>query len=160
MQVELVSILWAIYSFLPAYVANATPILFGGGTPLDFGRNYLDGKPILGSHKTFRGIFFGLFFGTAIGLVQGDLRLALLLSTGALTGDLVSAFFKRRINQPPGAPVPLLDQLDFVVGAFLLSSILYTYSVENVFYVVLLTPPLHIVTNTVACLLNFKKEPW
>jgi len=53
-----------------------------------------------------------------------------------------------------------LDQLDFVVGALLLSSVLYTHSVEDVFYVVLFTPLFHILMNTFACLLNFKKEPW
>jgi CDP-2,3-bis-(O-geranylgeranyl)-sn-glycerol synthase len=160
MRLEPVLILWSIYSFLPAYIANATPILFGGGTSIDFGRSYLDGRPIFGSHKTFMGFASGLLFGTAMGLVQGDIRLALLLSLGALLGDLASAFFKRRINQPPGAPVPLMDQLSFVVGAFLLSSIFYTHSVESIFHVVLITPLIHVIMNTLAYLLKFKNEPW
>jgi len=160
MQLEFISVLLAVYSFLPAYVANATPILFGGGTPIDFGRRYLDGRPIFGSHKTLMGFASGLLFGTAMGIVQGDIRIALLLSLGALLGDLASAFFKRRIDQPPGAPVPLLDQLSFVAGAFLLSSILYAHSFESVFCVVLVTPLIHVIMNTLAYLLKFKKEPW
>jgi CDP-2,3-bis-(O-geranylgeranyl)-sn-glycerol synthase len=39
----------------PSYVANAAPLLFGGGRPLDGGRNFVDGNPIFGSHKTVRG---------------------------------------------------------------------------------------------------------
>src|SRR5437879_11131457 len=36
----------------PSYVANAAPLIFRRGTPIDGGRNLADGRPILGSHKT------------------------------------------------------------------------------------------------------------
>jgi len=39
----------AIWFFLPAYFANATPVVLGGGTPIDLGRNFLDGRRILGA---------------------------------------------------------------------------------------------------------------
>jgi CDP-2,3-bis-(O-geranylgeranyl)-sn-glycerol synthase len=29
---------------IPAYIANAFPVLLGGGLPLDFGKNFLDGN--------------------------------------------------------------------------------------------------------------------
>jgi len=59
-----------LYLYLPAYVANAAPVLLGGGKPLDGGRLWIDGRPILGGHKTFRGVFSALILGTLTGLAQ------------------------------------------------------------------------------------------
>lgn len=36
---------------LPAYIANATPVLFGGGMPVDFRRKFIDGERLLGDGK-------------------------------------------------------------------------------------------------------------
>ena len=49
----------ALKFIFPAYCANGTPVLAGGGTKMDFGRNFVDGKRIFGNNKTFRGFFFG-----------------------------------------------------------------------------------------------------
>ena len=48
-------VIYPLLYILPAYVANGAPVIFGGGTPLDFGRK-LGGKPIFGNHKTIRGL--------------------------------------------------------------------------------------------------------
>ena len=50
-------ILQALWLILPAYVANASAVLVGGGTPVDSGKNWKDGKRILGDGKTWRGFF-------------------------------------------------------------------------------------------------------
>src|SRR5437879_10217283 len=63
----------------PSYVANAAPLLLGGGTPLDGGRNFLDGERILGAHKTVRGLFAGIIAGSAIGLAESPVDGRLLL---------------------------------------------------------------------------------
>jgi len=42
----------ALKFIFPAYCANATPVLAGGGTKMDFGRNFVDGKPIQNHYKT------------------------------------------------------------------------------------------------------------
>ena len=60
----------ALLFIFPAYCANAVPVLAGGGTPMDFGKNFFDGKRIFGSHKTFRGFFFGLAIGILVGIVD------------------------------------------------------------------------------------------
>ncbi|HQL60331.1 MAG TPA: CDP-archaeol synthase, partial [Methanoculleus sp.] len=42
---------------LPAYVPNSAAALFGGGTPIDSGRTFGDGRRIFGDGKTYRGFF-------------------------------------------------------------------------------------------------------
>src|SRR5208283_808612 len=83
----------AIKFIFPAYCANATPVLAGGGTRMDFGRNFYDGKRIFGNNKTFRGFFFGLAIGVAVGLMECyafgfPILFAFLIPLGALLGDL------------------------------------------------------------------------
>ena len=42
----------ALKLIFPAYCANATPVLAGGGLPLDFGKNFVD-EGFLGKTKPF-----------------------------------------------------------------------------------------------------------
>ena len=139
LDLSLIMFLQAIWFILPAYTANGLPVLFGGGSPIDFGKTF-NGKRIFGDGKTIRGFVGGVLSGTLVGLTlfyvgpilnqsipesQGliDLSynpiLGLLISVGALTGDLVGSFIKRRLNLKRGAPAPFLDQITFLVFAFL-----------------------------------------
>lgn len=157
----------AIIFILPAYCANATPVIAGGGLPMDLGRKFIDGKPIFGKNKTSRGFFVGLIVGTCVGLGESTifkypLTFGLLLSLGALFGDLAGAFLKRRLGIAPGNLLPIVDQIDFVVGALifslLLSSSLLTW--ELALTVLLITPPIHLLTNFTAYKLGLKRNPW
>lgn len=157
----------AIIFILPAYCANATPVIAGGGLPMDLGRKFIDGKPIFGKNKTFRGFFVGLIVGTCVGLGESTifkypLTFGLLLSLGALFGDLAGAFLKRRLGIAPGNLLPIVDQIDFVVGALifslLLSPSLLTW--ELALTVLLITPPIHLLTNFTAYKLGLKRNPW
>ena len=56
-------ILQALWIILPAYVANASALLIGGGTPIDFGKKWKDGRRIFGDGKTWRGLISGAFLG-------------------------------------------------------------------------------------------------
>ena len=149
----------------PAYCANAVPVLAGGGRPLDWGKNFFDGKPILGKNKTFRGFFFGWFIGLMVGLVETmlfgyPLLFSVLSPLGALMGDLVGAFLKRRLNIAPGGLLPVIDQIDFVVGALLFSLPLSMIYWELAVAVILITPPIHLFTNFLAYKLKLKNDPW
>ncbi len=154
-----------LYIF-PAYSANAIPVIFGGGSPLDFGRTFKDGRPIFGSHKTFRGFFAGLAVGTLVGLGESFVftsynpLLGFLLSSGALLGDLAGAFVKRRIGLNPGAFMPVIDQIDFVLGALLFSLLLAPPSLIMAFIILAFTIPIHLLTNLLAYLLKAKNKPW
>jgi CDP-2,3-bis-(O-geranylgeranyl)-sn-glycerol synthase len=157
----------AIIFIFPAYCANATPVLAGGGLPIDLGRKFIDGKAIFGKNKTFRGFFVGLLVGTFVGLGESKvfkypLTFGLLLALGALFGDLAGAFLKRRLGIAPGNLLPVVDQVDFVVGALifslLISSSLLTW--ELALTVLLITPPIHMLTNFAAYKLRLKRNPW
>jgi CDP-2,3-bis-(O-geranylgeranyl)-sn-glycerol synthase len=83
-----------------------------------------------------------------------------LISLGSLLGDLVGAFIKRRMRLTPGFPLPLLDQLDFILGALLLSYPIYGFNSNATFIILLMTPPLHLATNASAYALRLKNTAW
>jgi len=158
-------IIEALKFIFPAYCANGAPVLAGGGLPLDFGKNFLDGKRIFGKNKTFRGFFFGLLIGGLVGLVEVGLFgypviFSFVSPFGALMGDLAGAFLKRRLNISPGGLLPVIDQIDFVVGAVVLSLPLSIVSWQLAAVVLIITPPIHLFTNYIAYRLKLKSNPW
>ena len=159
-MITLRQILEVIWIYLPAYFANASPVVFGGGGPIDAGLKWLDGKPLFGSHKTIRGTFFGIIMGTIIGVLQGNLAGGLLQSLGAILGDILFSFLKRRINMQPGDSLPLIDQLDFIVIAVILSFPIQQPSLFQILAIIVLTLPLHYLVNIVAWVFKLKKNPW
>jgi len=156
----------ALMFIFPAYSANAIPVITGGGLPMDFGKQFFDGKPIFGRNKTFRGFFSGLVVGTAVGFAESaffgyPIFFGLLLSLGALFGDLAGAFLKRRLGLAPGDLLPVMDQIDFIVGAILFSLPLRILSSwELVIAILIITPPIHLLTNFAAYKLGLKNNPW
>jgi CDP-2,3-bis-(O-geranylgeranyl)-sn-glycerol synthase len=149
----------------PSYVANAAPLLLGGGTPLDGGKNFFDGERILGAHKTVRGLVAGIVAGSVIGLAETPVDSHLLLGgfmigLGTVLGDLLGAFFKRRIRIQPGRPLPIVDQLDFVFGGLLLGQLVFPLSLWSILIVIVVTPPIHLGTNYGAYLLGIKRTRW
>jgi CDP-2,3-bis-(O-geranylgeranyl)-sn-glycerol synthase len=155
----------ALLFIFPAYCANAIPVLVGGGLPMDFGKNFLDGKRVFGSNKTFRGFFFGLTIGVLVGIVELLIFdyspfFVILPPLGALLGDMAGAFLKRRLGISPGDLLPVVDQIDFVIGALVFSIPLSILNWQLALVVILITPPIHLLTNFGAYKLGLKKHPW
>lgn len=181
-------IILSIWLMLPAYIPNNAAALFGGGTPIDFGRKFSDGKRILGDGKTYRGFILGSLCGLAVGLVEiitapyiaphlaafvdPDLfmRFSLIavitLPVGALSGDIIKSFFKRRIGFDRGAMLPIADQLDFVAGAWALTLLLdwswffANFTLTVIVTVIIITPILHLATNIIGFKMGKKNVPW
>jgi len=157
-------LLWlaeTIYIYLPAYIANATPVILGGGGPLDDGRNWVDGKPLFGDHKTIRGTLSGLAAGFIIGLLQRNPVRGALLSIGAIGGDLIVSFFKRRFDLKPGALLPIADQMGFIVFAVILVSLAEPAPTwDRAIGILAATLPIHYLTNVFAWILKLKSTPW
>jgi len=156
----------ALYFIVPAYTTNSTSLLLGGGKPIDFEARFIDGERIFGAHKTINGFLGGLAFGTMTALVEeltferGLGLTGFLVALGSVLGDLAGAFVKRRMKISPGNPLPVIDQLDFVAGALLLSYPFANYPLGMIVFVVLVTPPFHILTNAIAYVLKIKGAFW
>ncbi|HLE75573.1 MAG TPA: CDP-2,3-bis-(O-geranylgeranyl)-sn-glycerol synthase [Candidatus Bathyarchaeia archaeon] len=162
-------IIEALKFIFPAYCANAAPVIVGGGRPLDLGKNFFDGKPIFGKNKTFRGFFFGLAIGVMVGLAESlvfnypvpfSILFSVLSPLGALMGDLAGAFLKRRLGIAPGGLLPIIDQIDFAIGAILFSLPLAMMYWELAIAVIIITAPIHLFTNFLAYKLKLKNNPW
>ncbi len=153
-------VLTSIWIYLPAYLANAAPVPFGGGPPLDAGETWLDGKPFLGNHKTLRGCIVGILAGLLIGVLQGNMLSGLAQGVGAILGDLISSFFKRRWDVAPGESFPLLDQLDFIVVAVILSQPFTRATLTEIIIILVVTVPIHYLSNYVSWMLKMKEHPW
>ncbi len=153
-----------IYIF-PAYAANAAPVLFGGGMPLDLNRKFL-GKPIFGRHKTIRGLAAGLLAGLLFAFAESlfipyMLQAGILLGLGAMSGDLAGSFAKRRMGAKEGSKVFLLDQYPFLIFALLFSyPIKHLPGIPGILFLFILTGILHAFTNFSAHRLRLKKVPW
>lgn len=180
MSVTVLDVVHALIFIFPAYCANGAPVVFGGGRLIDGGKNFLDRKPLLGSHKTIRGFLAGLVIGTLVGFGEYVLfesshsfpflleisfspsfLLGFALSLGALIGDSMDSFIKRRLDIPPGSPLPVVDQLDFVMGALVFALIIGELpSLPITLIIVIITPPIHLLTNFLAYLIGVKKEWW
>ncbi len=142
-------ILFALWFLLPAAMANVSPILTNKipgfkdwQTPIDGGRMY-HGMPLLGPHKTWRGLVSGIIMATIVLWLQQllvartawaetlagsvdykqlpTLILGPLFGLGAIGGDAIESFFKRRLRIPSGHSWIPLDQLDYSIGGILVS---------------------------------------
>lgn len=165
---------------LPAYVPNSAAVILGGGTPIDGGRVHEDGRRLLGNGKTFRGLVLGILAGVLVGCVQlwvqtmdfpdvlprQTFLTVVTLSAGALAGDLVKSYFKRRRGMDQGRPWPIADQYDLVAGALLLtfiaapSWVLSNVTLPVLFWILVLTPLLHRAANLLGHSMGLKDVPW
>jgi CDP-diglyceride synthetase len=99
-------------------VANAAPVVARDflrnrlAMPIDGGATFADGRPILGSSKTFRGVVAAAL-ATAIcaPLLGIGWDIGLRVGIAAMAGDLASSFVKRRLNVRSGGRATGLDQL-------------------------------------------------
>lgn len=172
----------AVWAMLPAYVPNNVAVLAGGGRPIDGGRTW-GGRRLLGDGKTYRGTAAGTLAGAAlaaalnavepgvsdavgVALPAFPLAAMVALPAGAMLGDILASFLKRRTGRERGASFPLLDQLDFVVVALALAALAApgwfaaTFTFDVVVAVLVLTPALHLATNAAAYALGLKDEPY
>lgn len=142
-------LLFALWFFLPAGLANAAPVFMSKvpglrklNAPMDFGRSYR-GKRIFGDNKTWRGLISGTVIATLAVAIQHYLHrnyagvrsaidlvdycdplvllLGPLLGLGALLGDAIESFFKRQSGVKPGHAWFPFDQIDYIIGGLLLS---------------------------------------
>ena len=185
----LLMIVVGIWVFAPAMLSNSNAALIGGHAPVDFGKSWR-GKRILGDGKTWRGFIGGALASVVVGIIMvwisilfgsenhwgfgpswsENIGLLFCMSFGALIGDMLGSFLKRRIGIDRGKQAPLLDQYDYVVGAFLFLSIFYPHWVYATYLegyhlialIVLLVFVYvsHRVANYIGYWMGVKDNPW
>ena len=169
------SVIFAIWFFLPAGVANATPVLAmkipfikDWKTPLDFGQSFR-GKRILGNNKTWRGLLTGTIIAGLVGVLQhlvtdGSITLTpfilgAVMGLGALTGDAIESFFKRQRGVPSGHSWFPFDQTDYIIGG-LLFIYPFTHLPGHIMLLIFIAFfGLHIISAYIGYLLGLKDTP-
>ena len=72
--------------------------------PIDGGVVFIDGRPLLGISKTYRGVAWSLIGTVLAGALVGlSWKISLIVSALAMMGDGLSSFVKRRFGYPSGA---------------------------------------------------------
>lgn len=162
-------ILQSLYFFLPAYLANMAPPLVRKIKLLD--------KPIweekLGANKTWRGIVAATVVGGLVFWLQKlipieslwlidyndfSILLGVLLGLGAIMGDAVKSYYKRKAEIKPGKSWVPFDQLDFVIGGIVFSWFVYVPKIEVVVMLLLISPLLHVSANLIGYWLGINKN--
>jgi len=180
-------IFFALWFFLPAGIANVTPIFVAQiswlkrfDTPIDFGKAYR-GKRIFGAHKTWRGLITGILFGTLTlalqqlaiqhsGWLQSwthqidytqlpTLILGPLFAIGALGGDAIESFFKRQRGIAPGHGWFPFDQTDYIIGGAIATMPFVQLSLLQYVWLVVLWLIVHIISTVVGYLMGVKERP-
>ncbi len=178
-------IIKSFYLVLPAYLANMAPVVFAklgllkfANQPID-GSRKIKGEYIFGLGKTWRGIIAAVILGVVVTSVQTGLYqyemfrnislfnyekyylwFGILAGLGAILGDLVKSFIKRRVGIKSGKSWPIFDQLDFIVGFFIFTYFIARPSMLVIIAVMVLTLILHPLINIMAYWLKIKKVWW
>ena len=99
-------------------VANSAPIaakrLLGDrwAAPLDFGLNFVDGRPLLGPGKTIRGVIVAIVATAIAAWALGiSPSVGALVGAVSMAGDALASFIKRRLGVAPSGRATGLDQI-------------------------------------------------
>ncbi|MYB40040.1 CDP-archaeol synthase [Candidatus Saccharibacteria bacterium] len=173
-----------LFLLAPAGIANTAPVwgaklpwLRRWNTPLDCGLKY-GGQRLLGDNKTWRGLALGAFFGGLSGAVLATLSslipyvgrvdvfsseinlvlLGVLLGCGALAGDALKSFCKRRIGLRPGQSWPVMDQIDYILGAYIITGFIFDLTPTHYLVGLLTYALVHPFISYAAYLLRLKRD--
>jgi len=158
-----------LYLMAPAYLANMTPpfVKYWKGWNAPINRRWF------GSHKTVLGFAAGMIVSLATawaqwaiawsgGLIAYDAwpLVGLALGGGALTGDAVKSFFKRRRGIPPGESWVPADQVDFVLGALVFAAPWARLGLDDIVAILAVSFVGDIAVNYAAYLLGIRDSKW
>lgn len=169
----------------PAGIANTAPVwghkipyLKHWNSAIDFGCQF-KGQRILGDHKTWRGLLLGVlggfltgglvfylinqfdYFNQQLGFIDqviNPIWLGGLLGLFALAGDSLESFFKRQLKIPPGKAWPVFDQIDYILGSYLLIMILFDLSLMHYLVGLIMYALLTPLISNLGYILKLKKD--
>jgi CDP-2,3-bis-(O-geranylgeranyl)-sn-glycerol synthase len=179
-------VLFVVWFFLPAGLANMTPIFAAKlpllsrlNVPLDCDVTFRN-KRLFGNHKTVRGLISGLIIGILTVYLQvflyahiplirsfvsldyttlNPFLLGLLASLGALTGDALRSFFKRQRGIAPGKSWFPFDQIDYVIGGVVFTAFYIRLTIWQYILLFVIWFWLHPLATFIGYLLKLKDRP-
>lgn len=180
-------ILFALWFFAPAGIANSAPVfankiplLKNLGMPIDCGKTFR-GKRIFGDHKTLRGFLVGILAGMVVGLIQfilfrnfswisdftgtiaynhpATILFGGLLGFGALAGDSVKSFFKRQVGVKSGQSWFPFDQIDYIIGGLIVATPFVGLDFRQYLIIFLVWFLIHPIATFIGWLLKLKDSP-
>lgn len=157
------------YFIAPAWAANmAAPLVVywqGWNAPVS--------RRLFGDHKTVMGIVFALCAALLATALQALIGLPVALvdyhhwallgvgfGAGAMGGDLLKSFCKRRAGIRAGAPWVPFDQIDFVIGALALVAPFSRVTIHDALIIVIMTFAGDLAVNRLAFAAGIKSTPW
>lgn len=148
-------------------VANSVPVLARdvlgerGAWPVDAGRCFVDGRPLLGRSKTWRGLLLACAgCAGAAPLLGLGWRLGLAAGALAMAGDLLASFCKRRLGIAASGRALLLDSVpEALLPALILKGAL-GLGWTQVALVPILFTALVWVASPVLYRLHLRRHPW
>ncbi len=157
----------------PIFVMRAPVLKYSA----DFGKTFR-GKRIFGDNKTFRGIFAAVLFGTIFFILQKvfyirfefiqDISLfnyktapilyGIVVSFGAIFGDLVKSFFKRQWSVDSGGSWVPFDQIDYCAGALVFGAWFYMPHFTDALFILALGFIFHLLFRYIGYLLHINAK--
>ncbi len=148
-------------------VANSSPViaqnLLGDRwqQPVDGGLRLGDGRPLLGSSKTWRGVVAALVAcAIAAPLIGFTTSTGLLTAALAMSGDVLASFIKRRLGYEPSSQSVILDSVPEALLPALFLMDTFGLSWLEVIGVVALFSATVRLTSPFLYRLGIRKRPW
>lgn len=148
--------------------ANGSPVLAQHwfqssfiSKPVDMGFLFLDGKPLFGHSKTWRGLVASLILTPICALFIGLPALhGFMIAILAMCGDLLSSFIKRRLNRPVSGMALGLDQIPESLLPFLFAAFYYPLGVTQIITGVMLFIIFELLLSVLLFRLGIRKKPY
>ena len=148
-------------------------------TPIDLGKKYR-GKRIAGNNKTYRGFLSAILLSITMVILQREIYLSGLLKSisildynnidyltfgflmgfGAMSGDLIKSILKRRLDKGPGESWKPFDQIDFVIGAVVITSVIYVPPLSIIVGMLVFVPILKVLVDNFGVYLKIYDQRW
>lgn len=148
-------------------IANGAPVLARNilksrfETALDFNRVFLDGRPVFGPTKTWRGIIAAIIVTVPVALLLGfTAELGLVLAALAMLGDLLGSFIKRRLKLAPSNRALGLDQIPESLLPMFACQVLLGLSWKSTMMVVFLFFVMELLLSRLLYPLHIRKHPY
>ena len=155
------------YLLILIVLANSIPVALKDilgqkwAWPIDGGLVLPDGEPLFGHSKTLRAVIAVIPATALLGMALGfDLLTGLYIGVGALLGDLLSSFCKRRLKLAPSSQAIILDQLPESILPLLLVKAELLLDWQTILTLSLIFMLLEMLASPLLYKLKLRDRPW